>query len=675
MSTNLVNNKWRITRRIGGGSFGEIYLGIGPSGERVAVKFERHGTRCPQLRHEYKVYREMQNCHGFCNVYFFGVQDNYNVMVMDLLGPSLEDLFNKCGRKFSLKTVLQIADQMLERVDTLHSRHLIHRDIKPANFVVGTGEQGNAVFCVDFGLSKRYRHPKTLQHIPHRDGRSLTGTPRYASINNHLGVEQSRRDDLESIGYVLVYFIKGTLPWQGLKAKNPQKKYRMILEKKQQVSIAQLCQGIPSQFAEFLAYARSLKFDAKPDIPYLRKLFRDLYHAQGCASIPKLWDWEPIENDYLTNGSGPSGGPPALEGSKTNEGPQQMSGYGGSETRPNTTMAQGAQDTTEVGGTNMGSTRMAGDRPTTAGGNSRGQTTAASSWGFPTPSQQANPYDNGYQQQPNVSSGVRPASAVAAGNDTGNDASRRPHTAGTRQGGIASEKGGEQAEGDAVVAGARAMMRYRRTRASATEQAAGIGSSIGKSWVGENGVPQQHAYASGGQQYANQQAPTVNNISNNASNGVSRMFFQGNQQGGGVGQRVGSAQQGSHLPNAQGQKNPAAPGSSWLSGGVNNGGDTRPKSAGLFGSSGSRPQQQTVGVTNNVNRYGSQQVGQQQQGVALQHGAQSGSALSYGALKNRFLSSGQQGGVQPQTSAVNASAQASAASKSRSSSKLFTLSR
>jgi hypothetical protein len=146
-------------------------------------------------------------------------------------------------------------------------------------------ENAANVYCVDFGLSKRYRHPKNLHHIPHRDGRSLTGTPRYASINNHLGIEQSRRDDLESIGYVLIYFLKGSLPWQGLKAKNAQKKYRLILEKKQQVSIAQLCQGCPSQFAEFLAYTRSLKFDAKPDIPYLRKLFRDLYHAQGCGSI------------------------------------------------------------------------------------------------------------------------------------------------------------------------------------------------------------------------------------------------------------------------------------------------------------------------------------------------------------------------------------------------------
>lgn len=151
--------------------------------------------------------------------------------------------------------------------------------------MIGLGDTAATIFCVDFGLSKRYRHPKNLQHIPHRDGRSLTGTPRYASINNHLGIEQSRRDDLESIGYVLIYFLKGSLPWQGLKAKNAQKKYRLILEKKQQVSIAQLCQGCPSQFAEFLAYTRSLKFDAKPDIPYLRKLFRDLYHAQNCSAI------------------------------------------------------------------------------------------------------------------------------------------------------------------------------------------------------------------------------------------------------------------------------------------------------------------------------------------------------------------------------------------------------
>jgi len=271
----------------------------------------------------------------------------------------------------------------------------------------------------------------------------LTGTPRYASINNHLGVEQSRRDDLESIGYVLVYFIKGTLPWQGLKAKNPQKKYRMILEKKQQVSIAQLCQGLPSQFAEFLGYTRSLKFDAKPDIPYLRKLFRDLYHAQGCASIPKLWDWDPIDADYLTNnGQAATGGPP-VEGASAQGGVPSNNAYGGGE-RPNTTMAVGhAADTTEVG-TGIRTTNH--ERPTTA--QSRGQTT--NSWGYnqnQAGGQQgyAQPQGgNGNYQGTQQASGQRPSSAVIGGGiagETGADPSRRPHTAGNR---AAAEGDGNQ---------------------------------------------------------------------------------------------------------------------------------------------------------------------------------------------------------------------------------------
>lgn len=255
------------------------------------------------MRHEYKVYRELQGAPGFAKVHYFGTQDSYNLMVMDLLGPSLEDQFNKCGRQFSLKTVLMIAEQCLERIELMHSRHLIHRDIKPANYVTDGGNGGpngmNLIYCIDFGLSKRYRHPRTLQHIPKREGRSLTGTPRYASINNHLGVEQSRRDDLESIGYVLVYFLKGGLPWQGLKAKTANKKYKLIQDKKQSVTIPELCQGCPSQFAEYLAYCRSLKFEAKPNIAYLRGMFRDLYrtHQFGSSSSGNLdWDWVRAES-------------------------------------------------------------------------------------------------------------------------------------------------------------------------------------------------------------------------------------------------------------------------------------------------------------------------------------------------------------------------------------------
>lgn len=149
-------------------------------------------------------------------MHWFGVEGDYNAMVMDLLGQSLEDLFTQSKRMFSLKTVLMLADQILQRIEFLHQNHFIHRDIKPDNFLMGLGKTKHIVYIIDFGLSKRYRDPKTGEHIQYKDGKELTGTARYASVNTHLGIEQSRRDDLESIGYILIYLLKGSLPWMGL---------------------------------------------------------------------------------------------------------------------------------------------------------------------------------------------------------------------------------------------------------------------------------------------------------------------------------------------------------------------------------------------------------------------------------------------------------------------------
>ena len=286
-----VGRKFRIGRKIGSGSFGEIYHGTNLiSGEEVAIKLESIRSRHPQLEYESRVYRYLSGGVGLPFIRWFGREGEYNAMVIDLLGPSLEDLFNYCYRKFSFKTVIMLALQMICRIQYIHGRSFIHRDIKPDNFLMGTGRRGSTVHAIDFGLSKKYRDFNTHRHIPYRENKSLTGTARYASINTHLGIEQCRRDDLESLGYIFVYFCKGSLPWQGLKATTKKQKYDRILEKKLSISTEVLCEGLPIEFKEYLDYCKNLKFDERPDYLYLAKLFKDLsikleYHNDH------LFDW------------------------------------------------------------------------------------------------------------------------------------------------------------------------------------------------------------------------------------------------------------------------------------------------------------------------------------------------------------------------------------------------
>lgn len=289
-----VGHKYRLGRKIGSGSFGDIYLGTNiASNEEVAIKLECVRTKHPQLHIESKIYRMMQGGVGIPLIKWCGAEGDYNVLVMDLLGPSLEDLFNFCSRKFSLKTVLLLADQMVSRIDFIHSKNFIHRDIKPDNFLMGLGRKGNLVYIIDFGLAKKYRDARTHQHIPYRENKNLTGTARYASINTHLGIEQSRRDDMESLGYVLMYFNRGSLPWQGLKAATKRQKYERISEKKMSTPIEELCKGFP-EFATYLSYCRSLRFDDKPDYSYLRQLFRNLFHRQG-FTYDYIFDWNMLK--------------------------------------------------------------------------------------------------------------------------------------------------------------------------------------------------------------------------------------------------------------------------------------------------------------------------------------------------------------------------------------------
>jgi casein kinase 1 len=174
-----------------------------------------------------------------------------------------------------------LAIQLLHRIEHHHTNHYLHRDIKPDNFLMGLKNNAHTLYLIDMGLCKQYREPDTLTHIPYRENKKLIGTPRYASINTHLGVEQCRRDDLESIGYMLMYFLNGKLPWQGLKARTKQEKYDKISNKKMNISIDALCKNVPQQFAVYLTYTRNLRFIQKPDYKYLRGLFYDLFRQQG----------------------------------------------------------------------------------------------------------------------------------------------------------------------------------------------------------------------------------------------------------------------------------------------------------------------------------------------------------------------------------------------------------
>eukprot|EP00445_Apocalathium_hangoei_P091047 CAMPEP_0204245708 /NCGR_PEP_ID=MMETSP0361-20130328/97771_1 /ASSEMBLY_ACC=CAM_ASM_000343 /TAXON_ID=268821 /ORGANISM="Scrippsiella Hangoei, Strain SHTV-5" /LENGTH=415 /DNA_ID=CAMNT_0051218917 /DNA_START=59 /DNA_END=1308 /DNA_ORIENTATION=+ len=329
-----VGGKFRLGRKIGSGSFGDIYIGTNvQTGEEVAIKLESIKSRHPQLLYESKLYKILAGGVGVPNVHWYGVEGDYNVMVIDLLGPSLEDLFSFCNRKFSLKTSLMIADQMINRVEYVHAKNFIHRDIKPDNFLIGLGKKANQVHIIDFGLAKKYRDPKTQQHIPYREGKSLTGTARYASVNTHLGIEQSRRDDLEAVGYVLMYFNRGSLPWQGLKANSKTEKlnthlgieqsrrddleavgyvlmyfnrgslpwqglkansktekYEKIMEKKMSTPVETLCKHFPTEFVTYLNYCRSLRFEDRPDYAYLRRLLKDLFFREG-YQYDFVFDW------------------------------------------------------------------------------------------------------------------------------------------------------------------------------------------------------------------------------------------------------------------------------------------------------------------------------------------------------------------------------------------------
>mmetsp|Transcript_27080 Transcript_27080/g.62624 ORF Transcript_27080/g.62624 Transcript_27080/m.62624 type:complete len:344 (+) Transcript_27080:55-1086(+) len=281
--SKVANGRYEIVKKLGAGCFGDVYLGRSTEEQKeVAIKFEDASGRALQLEHEVSVLRRLGNPtlpQGIAEVFFFAREGHHNCMVVELLGRSLEDRVQTCKGKYNAKTATLVAQQVLTRVQYLHSKGIVHRDIKPENFMFGhQRNKCHHIYVIDFGLSKRYFDEK---HVQMRKNLSLTGTARYASINAHLGVEQSRRDDLEAVGHMFLYFLRGSVPWSGLEAKTQEEKYNKIREKKEHTDLKELCKGYPEAFETYLRYCRALQFSQRPDYNMLKALFADLRTQSG----------------------------------------------------------------------------------------------------------------------------------------------------------------------------------------------------------------------------------------------------------------------------------------------------------------------------------------------------------------------------------------------------------
>lgn len=289
-----------VKRKLGEGSFGEVYEVEDVDGAVLALKLETTSTKMTsQLKNEYDIYTELEGCRGIGNVHYFGEHENHFFLVMDLLGSSLQDLFEKCNKKFSFKTICMIAINVLESLESIHGKYKIFRDIKPENILIGV-DRPDQLYLIDLGMAKNYKDPVTKKHIPFINNKKLTGTARYASLNTHMGYEQSRRDDLESLGYSLIYLINKQLPWMGLKAQNGKEKHALIGQKKKNIVFETLCSDIPQKkyFIKYMEYVRKLEFTEKPNYKYLINLFKSALKGKKLEN-DKNFDW--VSQEYRAN--------------------------------------------------------------------------------------------------------------------------------------------------------------------------------------------------------------------------------------------------------------------------------------------------------------------------------------------------------------------------------------
>ena len=286
----VIFKKYRVKKKLAEGAFGEVYLGQATvNNEYVAIKVEPRKKQRPVLESEAFLLFSISSV-GIPEVKSFGKVKNYNVLVEPLLGKSLFDIFAENHKNMPVEDVCLIGKQVIDRIQWVHSKNIIHRDIKPDNFLIGRKDP-NVIYLIDFGLSKKYRSSNTNKHIRFGLTGKLTGTVRFASANALRGGEQSRRDDIESIGYMLVYFLKKKLPWQGVRANKRMERYFKVYKMKKTITPEELCCGLFPEMVEYISYAKKLEFEQEPDYNYLRSLFKNMLKRIHNTNDQLVFSW------------------------------------------------------------------------------------------------------------------------------------------------------------------------------------------------------------------------------------------------------------------------------------------------------------------------------------------------------------------------------------------------
>ncbi|CAD8068235.1 unnamed protein product [Paramecium primaurelia] len=286
----IINNVYITKKRVSAGSFGVVYQGQDINTRNfVAIKIDKENKEDSSLLREAEILRRLQHLQHIPKLYWAGKEQESYVLVIQYLGRDLTH-YMKTFRKFSLKCVLNVAEQMINILESLHKNKVLHRDIKPENVLVGKDDDDNQLYMVDFGISKFYKD-ENESHISFRENQPFIGTSRYASINAHRGYSLSRRDDMESLGYMLIFLLKGQLPWQNLQFTSEENKIKQVGQMKMKMEVSELCKGLPIEFGRYLDYVRGLPFKSEPNYKYCQSLFKKIQNEHNYVPKELVFDW------------------------------------------------------------------------------------------------------------------------------------------------------------------------------------------------------------------------------------------------------------------------------------------------------------------------------------------------------------------------------------------------